>query len=357
MRYIILLPVLSSASAFLSGHLNHSQCIERCNERPFKVAIKYRRAECTKACTPNRYSNGSSQTEDRDASCISHCNAQKGSERFKSSCRARCPKLYVTVENVYNKDEETENSVSQNDSNLDHDPVLYLPVDELAPKASTPAPMENSAQGSTNSSSMALYPPSASIQVINNMSHVRVATDNVHNTSEELGLPSNNSSAAIYQSMFDNNGGKHKILSYGSNSSRAPAMSHKVGVLETVVSHVTTPALNKTISMSTATEHKAKVSNLLAPSLNEPSAVSYAAPATSIDNVSLNHNASQPVYVAPQVDSPLSLDADLECQAKCNEKRTLKRKRDACMKRCGSNAPSSTASLLKRGYNSAKFEL
>ena len=356
MRYIILLPVLSSASAFLSSHLNHSQCIERCNERPFKVAIKSRRAECTKACTLNRYSNGSSQTEDRDASCISHCNAQKGSKRFKSSCRARCPKLDVTVENVYNKDEDTENSVSQNDSNVDHDPVLYLPVDELAPKASTPAPMENSTQGTTNSSSMALYPPSTSIQVINNMSHVRDATESVLNTSEELGPPSN-SSAAIYQSMFNNNGGKLKTLSYGSKSSRAPAMSHKVGVLETVVPHVTTPALNKTISMSPATEHKAKVSDLSAPSLNEPSAASYAAPAISIDNVGLNHNASQPAYVVPQVDSPLSLDADLECQAKCNEKRTLKRKRDACMRRCGSNAPSSTASSLKRGYNSAKFEL
>jgi hypothetical protein len=49
-----------------------------------------------------------------------------------------------------------------------------------------------------------------------------------------------------------------------------------------------------------------------------------------------------------------TLDA---CVAKCNEKRTLQRKRDACIKRCYSWASSSSASTLARGYGSVKLEL
>jgi hypothetical protein len=368
MRYIILLPILSSASAFLSSHLNHSECIERCNGRPFKVAIEARRAECKKSCAPNRHSDGSSQTEDRVATCISHCNAQKGSERFKSSCRSRCPKLYDTAENDNNsKDEETKTSVSQNDANanVDNDPVSYLPVEKLA---SVPAPKENtsialmgpninSTQGTVNASSTVLYPGSTHIQEIDHMSDVKNATDNVLNVPEELRLPFN-SSASVFQSISDNNGGKLKALFYGSNRSRTLAMAPKG---ETVVSNnMSTPAPNKTSSINgTITGHKTEFSNLSAtPSLNEPSAL-HAAPAPSVGVVGSNQNASQPVYVATQVlvDSPLSLDANQECIAKCNEKRTLKRKKDACIKRCESNAPSSSTSLLKRGYNSAKFEL
>jgi hypothetical protein len=253
-------------------------------------------------------------------------------------------------------------SVSQNDANVDNDPVSYLPVEKLA---SVPAPKENtstapmvpninSTQGTANASSTVLYPGSTHIQETDHMYDAKNATDNVLNVPEELELPSN-SSASVFQSISDNNGGKLKALFYGSNSSRTLAMAPKG---ETVVSNnKSTPAPNKTSSINgTITEHKTEVSSLSAPSSNEPSALPVA-PAPSIGVVGSNHNASQPVYVAPQLDSPLSLDANQECLAKCNEKRTLKRKKDACIKRCESNAPSSSTSLLKRGYNSAKFEL
>lgn len=52
-----------------------------------------------------------------------------------------------------------------------------------------------------------------------------------------------------------------------------------------------------------------------------------------------------------------SLSTGDVCVAKCNAKRTLQRKRDACIKRCDSWAASSSAPTLAKGYGSVKLEL
>ena len=128
-KYTVLLPVLSYTSAFNLSR-KHSECTERCNQLPFKVAVESRRSDCIKSCAPKVYDDALSQSAvGRDEICVNLCKDKKGSKRFIKACILRCPEQ-PEIMSVRNHDYQDEDHLGStpNATNV----TLANPVSQLS---------------------------------------------------------------------------------------------------------------------------------------------------------------------------------------------------------------------------------
>jgi len=355
MKYTLILPVLAytHASAWaIPG--NQSECVKRCNDLPFKVAVSARRAVCIESCR-------SGPAAPRDPSCVNDCKSTRKQRRKRAACIEHCPIFSETKNDEITLDSVTSNqseaayqtmdlsAYSKNDtsSNVNVDPVSYLPLEDLVFKTESRNGKETDADRIVTKSMGSL----------SNSSHDVVEYwQNETRSSNESTLKNNN-----------------VIIDDKNETTASDLFNVSKEMQEATSDRSFDPAFdeNKTNSLNDELDAQANVDVVGTPSkLNElphASMVPTNAESTpSIGNFTSHQNKSSSLDIVSD-DDDLS-KRHRECVNSCTKKRTLQRKRDACLERCHVlenqkdikstlHDSSNTVSILTRGRGSVKFEL
>lgn len=363
MKYISILSAISCATAF-SLSKKRSKCVERCNQLPFKVSIETRRKACLAGCgSPDVDPSINAEirsSHSNDATCIEHCNAQEGSRRSKRACIKQCSassEYYESTNRTHPSEVEAITSAEfdlQSDGiksvdasssikvDLQDEKSKYENITSIELKSSTRLSLQENAHSVNSTSSTETSHAETELKEI-----LETESESESQTlREESNDLSANNTGLTTTAAHLMNGTKKNELQTSDHGSFAVAPNTTEMKIKPA-SDTRTHAQNETRSMGT---FATPTSN----SYDAPSVVPAAAPHTTSNTSSQNDTLS--VHLESEVNTS-SVDYSKGCIDRCNGKRTLKRKREACLKRCRSSIPYDLTSALKQGYASSKIEL
>jgi hypothetical protein len=289
-----------------------------------------------------------------DASCIEHCNAQKGSRRFKKACIQRCTGSSKYGSTDIRHPNTSIDIVTQLGGIQSADGLSPIKVDLQDEKRTneftTPLSLQDNSTG-TEPSSSAQIEVQKLLETDFEAETVRInVSDAALNSTREVSSDPNSNSTGSTMTAA------HLMNEATKNEPQNSDHGNVTVVLNTTETKIDvaseTKAQNETSPKDTTSAPTSdKDVSSKTTSFDVPSWAPAAAPTVMSQNSTLSIDLDSEHDSVAEHDSAI-LDFNRECIDKCNGKRTLKRKRDACLKLCSSSAPS-----LKQEYASSKFEL
>lgn len=309
-----------------------------------------RRAACIESCS-------SSHVAPRDTSCVNDCKSKRKQRRKRVACIERCPissetnNDAITLNSVTSNQSEADyqtmdlSAYSKNDtSNVNFDPLSYVPLEDLASKTESRNGKKTGAD------------------------RVRTKSlDSFSNSSHDVGEYWQNETRSSNESTLNNNDG---IMDNENEATASDLFNVSKEMIEaTFIRSINLAfeknSLNDEIDAQTnddAVGTPSKVNELPHTSMVPTNAGSI----SSKGNFTSHQNKSSSLDIVSDNDD-LS-QRHRECVNSCTKKRTLQRKRDACLERCRVlenqtdikstlNDSSNPVSILARGRGSVKFEL
>ncbi|KAL3799260.1 hypothetical protein HJC23_012985 [Cyclotella cryptica] len=354
MKYTLILPGLAytHASAWtISG--NQAECVQRCNDLPFKVAVSARRAACIESCS-------SDPAVSRDPSCVDECNSKRTPRRKRAACIMRCP-----IPSDSKNDEATLNNSTSNESETG-----YQTIDlSIYSKDDTNTTVNVDSVSYLNLEDPAFNTESRNGQDTDAFTIVAKAVDSLSNSSVGVIEYWQNETISSNESTLENN---DFIVDNRNDTLKSELFNASKEMVQATSTRSFDLAFdeNKTNSLNDEFEGNANadvVGTSKVDDLPHNSMVPTNAESTpSMGNFTSHQNKSSSLDLVSDDDDLIKRDND--CVNSCTKKRTLQRKRDACLERCRvlknekdimftSNDSSSPLSILTKGRGSVKFEL